>query len=90
VKALLRVGTLVKTCDHYAQVHGRPPEKPEAIGKVVDYFRPYGHTSKDKKPPYLVQFLDRDLQNAWYDEGEVERVTRSKSAPSLPPGTSRA
>jgi len=67
---LLRIGTKVVTIDRYARVHGRPADKPESVGVVRDYYRPFGRQSKDKKPPYFVEF-DGGF-SAWYDEQEVE------------------
>ena len=68
---LLRKGTKVQTCDWGAKQWGRPVEKREAIGVIKDHFRPYGHHSKDRTPPYLVRFPDG--HEAWYDANEVAR-----------------
>lgn len=69
---LLRIGTKVRTIDRWAGVHGRPPEKPEAIGIIRDHFRPYGRQSKDRTPPYYVTF--ETGETAWYDASEVEPI----------------
>lgn len=69
---LYRLGTRVRTHDRGAKIHGRLPDKPEAIGTIRDYYRPHGKHSKEKTPPYFVEFDDG--ATAWYDADEVERV----------------
>ncbi len=75
--ALLRIGTKVRTIDRGARVHGRPPDKPEAIGTIQDHHRPYGRQSKDRTPPYYVTF--ETGESAWYDALEVERLRSARS-----------
>lgn len=69
---LLRIGTRVRTIDRGARVHGRSPDKPEAVGIIRDHHRPYGRQSKDRTPPYYVTFKTGEA--AWYDAAEVEPV----------------
>ena len=82
--ALLRVGTKVRTTDQGARVHGRAPDKPEAIGIIRDHFRPFGRQSKDRTPPYYVTF--ETGEDAWYDASEVEPLrglhSSTKKAPA--------
>jgi hypothetical protein len=78
--ALLRVGTKVRTTDRGARVHGRAPDKPEAIGTVRDHYRPYGRQSKDRAPPYYVTFESGEA--AWYDASEVEPMRGARSSTS--------
>ena len=68
--ALLRIGTKVRTIDRGARAHGRQPDKPEAVGTIQDYHRPFGRSSKGRAPPYYVVFENGD--SAWYDALEVE------------------
>lgn len=75
---LLRIGTKVRTFDRGARVHGRAPDKPEAIGTIQDHYRPYGRQSKDRTPPYYVTFETGEA--AWYDASEVERLQGSRSS----------
>jgi hypothetical protein len=77
--ALLRIGTKVRTIDRGARVHGRSPDKPEAIGTIQDHHRPYGRQSKDRAPPYYVTFETGEA--AWYDASEVERLRGARSSP---------
>ena len=77
MSALLRVGTKVRTTDRGARVHGRAPDKPEAIGTVSDHYRPYGRQSKDRAPPYYVTFDNGEA--AWYDASEVEPMRGARS-----------
>jgi hypothetical protein len=79
--SLLRIGTKVRTTDRGALVHGRSPDRPEAIGTIQDHHRPYGRQSKDRTPPYYVTFDTGE--GAWYDASEVERVQRKKSTKQL-------
>ena len=82
--ALLRVGTKVRTTDRSARVHGRAPDKPEAIGTIRDHFRPFGRQSKDRTPPYYVTFEGGEA--TWYDADEVEPLrgsTKKKSPAQL-------
>lgn len=74
--ALLRIGTKVRAIDRGARVHGRPPDKPEAIGTIRDHYRPYGRQSKNRTPPYYVTFDTGEA--AWYDASEVERAKGSR------------
>ena len=76
--ALLRIGTKVRTIDRGARVHGRAPDKPEAIGVIRDHFRPFGRQSKDRAPPYYVTF--ESGESAWYDASEVEPMRGSRSS----------
>jgi hypothetical protein len=75
---LLRIGTKVRTIDWGARVHGRAPDKPEAIGTIQDHHRPYGRQSKDRAPPYYVTF--ETGETAWYDASEVERLQGARSS----------
>lgn len=77
MKGLLRIGTKVRTFDRGARVHGRPPDKPEAIGTIQDHHRPFGRQSKDRTPPYYVTF--ETGESAWYDAPEVERLRGLRS-----------
>ena len=63
---LLRKGTVVHTHDAGAARWGRPVEKREGRGKVVDHFR---DMAGRKTPPYLVRF--EDGTTSWYDVDEV-------------------
>ncbi len=74
---LLRIGTKVRTIDRGARVHGRSPDKPEAIGTIQDHHRPFGRQSKDRTPPYYVIFDTGE--SAWYDASEVERARGLRS-----------
>jgi hypothetical protein len=76
--ALLRVGTRVRTIDRGARVHGRSPDKPEAIGIIRDHHRPYGRQSKDRAPPYYVTFETGEA--AWYDAAEVEPARGARTS----------
>ena len=76
--ALLRVGTKVRTTDRGARVHGRAPDKTEAIGVIRDHFRPFGRQSKDRTPPYYVTF--ETGEDAWYDASEVEPTRGARSS----------
>ena len=78
MKGLLRIGTKVRTFDRGARVHGRPPDKPEAIGTIQDHHRPFGRQSKDRTPPYYVTFETGEA--AWYDASEVERLRGPRSS----------
>jgi len=64
---LLRKGTLVHTHDAGAARWGRPVEKPEGKGRVIDHFR---DISGAKSPPYFVQL--ESGERAWYDADEVD------------------
>ena len=76
--AVLRLGTKVRTIDRGALVHGRFPERPEAIGIIRDHMRPYGLGAKDRSPPYYVTF--ETGKSAWYDATEVEPVRAARPA----------
>ena len=75
---MLRLGTKVRTVDRAARVHGRAPERLEAIGIIRDHMRPYGLGAKDRSPPYYVTFATGE--SAWYDATEVEPVRASRPA----------
>lgn len=82
ITALLRIGTKVRTIDRGARIHGRSPDKPEAIGIIRDHFRPFGRQSKDRTPPYYVTFEDGEA--TWYDADEVEPLRGSRSSTRQP------
>lgn len=88
MSTLLRVGTKVRTTDRGARVHGRAPDKPEAVGTVRDHHRPYGRQSKDRTPPYYVTFENGEA--AWYDASEVEPLRGGRSAAAPKPSSHHA
>ncbi len=67
-KGLLRKGTVVRTRDAGAARWGRPVEKREGRGHVIDHYR---DVTGSKSPPYLVQFEDGGSQ--WFDADEVQK-----------------
>ena len=74
--AVLPKGAVVVVHDEGALLHGRPVEKAEGRGKVIDHYR---SITGQRSTPYLVR-LD-DGRTGWYDRGEVARrtVTKGKS-----------